>query len=109
MVTAEDDNGVVVQPALLEHIEQLADAVVDVADGTIVGPLRPLDLLVAELVVPEVANFEEALAVRVLLLLGDPDLGEVDVDALVEIPVLLLDGVRIVGVRQGDLRHALSA
>jgi hypothetical protein len=54
--------------------------------------------------VPEVAHLEEALAVRVLLLLGNLDLGQVDVDAIVEVPVLLFDGVGVVGVRQGDLK-----
>jgi hypothetical protein len=103
VVAAEDDDGVLVQAAPLEHVEQLADAVVDVADGAVVGAPGPLDLLVAELGVPEVADLEQALAVRVLLLLRDLDLGKLDVDALVEIPVLLLDGVRVVGVRQGNL------
>jgi hypothetical protein len=109
VVAAEDDDGVVVQPAPLEHVEQLTDAVVDVADGAVVGTLGALDLLVAELIVPEVADLEQALAVRVLLLLGDLDLGQVDLDAFVEIPVLLLDGVRIVGVCQGDLFIAAAA
>jgi hypothetical protein len=104
MVTAEDDDGVLVQTAPLEHVKELADAVVDVADSAIVRPPRPLDLLVAELGVPQVADLEQPLAVRVLLLLGDLDLGQLDVDALVQIPVLLFDGVRIVGVCQGNLR-----
>ncbi len=98
MVAAKDDDGVLIQAALLEHIEQLADAVVDVAHGAIVGAAGALDLLVAELGVPQVADLEQALAVGVLLLLGDLDLGQIDVDPLVEIPVLLLDGVRVVGV-----------
>lgn len=106
MVAAEDDNSVVIQPAPLEHVKQPADTVVDVADGAIVGPPCPLDLLISELVVPEVADLEQALAVRILLLLGNPDFGQCDVDALIEIPVLLLDGVWIVGVRQGDLSIA---
>jgi hypothetical protein len=100
VVAAEDDNRVLVQLALLEHVEQLADAVVDVADGAIVGAACPLDLVIAELLIPEVADLHQALAVWVLLLLGDLDLGQVDVDALVQVPVLFLDGVRVVGVRQ---------
>ncbi len=52
MITAEDDDGVLVETALLENIEKLADAVVNVADGTIVGPTSSLYLLFTEILIP---------------------------------------------------------
>ncbi len=108
MITAEDDDGVLVETALLENIEKLADAVVNVADGTIVGPTSSLYLLFTEVLIPQVADLEKPLAVGVLLLLGDLDLGKVDVYTFVEVPVFLLNGVGVVGVGERDLERGRS-
>lgn len=102
MVTGEDDDGVLVQTALLQGLEQLANTVVDVADGAVVGTLGALDLVIGEVVVLEIDNVLQALTVRVELALGNADLGHVDVDTLVHVPVLLLNGVRVVRVSKRD-------
>lgn len=103
MIAAEDDNGVIIQPAALEHVQQLADAVVDIADGAVVGAAGAADLFVAKLLIPQITNLEQPLRVRILFFLGNPDLGQLNLYPLVQIPVLLLDGVRVVRVREGDL------
>jgi hypothetical protein len=73
VVSTEDDDSVIVQLAVFNHAEKLANAVIDVADGAIVCPPSPLDLFVGKVLVPEVAHLEETLAVRVLFFLGDFD------------------------------------
>jgi hypothetical protein len=103
MIAAEDDNGVIIQPAALEHVQQLADAVVDVADGAVIGAAGAADLLVAKVLIPQITNLEQPLRVRILFFFGDPDLGQLNLHPLVQVPVLLLDGVRVVRVREGDL------
>ena len=103
MVTTEDDNRIVIQPALLQHVQQPPDAVINVADGAIIRAPCPLDLLVAEILVPEIADFKESFAVRVLVFLCDLDLGQVNINTLVTIPVLLFNRVRVVGVCERDL------
>lgn len=107
VVSREDDNGVVSKPSVLESLEQPADAVIDVAARSIVGALSALDLVIGEVLVPEIADLHQTLAVAILLVLGNTDLGQVNVHALVEIPVLLGDGVRVMGVGKRDLaRHS---
>jgi len=58
MVSAEDDNSVVIETAPFQDVKQLANAIIDVADSAIVCAPRPLDLLIAEILIPEVANLE---------------------------------------------------
>jgi hypothetical protein len=103
VIAAEDDNSIVVQLALLQNIQEFADAVIDIADGAVVGSACPLDLVVAKLFVPQVTNLEKALAVWVLVFLWDPYLGKADINALIQIPVLLLNTVGIVGVCERNL------
>jgi len=100
MIAAEDHDGVFVEFTLLQDVEELTDAVVDVADGAVVGAPGPLDLLLRKVLVPQVADLEQPLAVWVLLLLGNLDLGQLDVDALVHVPELAVNGVGIVRVRE---------
>ena len=102
MVAGENDNGVVVKTTVLEGLHELANVVVDIADRTVVSSLGPLDLLWSEIVVLEVHNVLETLAVGILLVLGNFDIRHVDVDILVHVPVLVLDGVRVVRVRERD-------
>jgi hypothetical protein len=106
MVAAKDDDGVFVEAAVLQHVEKFADAIVNVAHSAVVGSSRSLDLLLAKFVVPQVADFQQSFAVSVLLFLGNVDLGKLDVDPLVEVPVLLLDSVRVMGVREGNLSNS---
>lgn len=103
MVAAEDDDGVIGKLQVFQRLDERADVVVDEAAGAVVRPPRLLDLLVAKVLVPQVADLQETLAVWVLLLLGDLDLGQSDVYAFIPIPVLLGDGVRIMRVCQRDL------
>lgn len=98
MVTGEEDDSIFVQAAVPERLEKLADAVVNIAYGSVVGTACPLDLLVREILVPKITNFEKPLAVGVLLVIGNPDLGHLNVDILVTVPVLLLNGVRVMGM-----------
>ena len=107
MVSREDDNGVVSKPSVLESLKQPADAVIDVAARSVVGALSALNLVIGEVLVPEIADLHQTLAVAILLVLGNTDLRQVNVHALVEIPVLLGDGVRVMGVGKRDLaRHS---
>jgi len=98
MVTTENNDGVVAELALVQNIEQLANAVVDVRASTVVGTLGLLDLLGGEVIVLEVADVLQTLAVWVLVFLVDLNIGHVDVDILVHVPVLVFDGVRVMGV-----------
>lgn len=100
MVTTEDNDSVVVKLAPFEGVKKPANAVIDIADSAIVRSASLLNLLIIELNVPEVADLEEALAVRILLILRYLDLGQLNIHALVHVPVLLLNGVWVVGVRQ---------
>jgi hypothetical protein len=52
MIAAEDDDGVVVQTAAPQRVEQATDAIVDITDSSIVSPLGALDLVVGEVLVP---------------------------------------------------------
>jgi hypothetical protein len=106
MVSAKDDNRVVVYPAILEYLKKLPNAIVNIADRPIVGSSCFLDLFICEILIPQVTDFEETLAVRVLVLLGDPYFGQVYVHAFVQIPVLLLDGVRVMRVCEGNLKRS---
>ena len=104
MITAEDNDGVLGKPALLQDLEEFANAVVDIADSTIVGPARALDLFVREVLVPQVADLEQSLAMGVLLVVRNPgDLWKIDLNIFVLIPVLLFNGVGIVGVSKRNL------
>lgn len=103
MVATEHDDGVFVQLAVLERLQKLADAVIDKAAGSIVRSPRLLDLLIAEVLVPEIAHLQQSLAVGVLFLPGDLDLGKFNVNTLIAIPELLLGGVGIMGVSERDL------
>lgn len=109
MVPAEDNDGIVIQPASLQCVQKPADAVIHVADSAIVCPPSPLNLLITELDVPEIADLKKALAVGVLLLLGYFHFGQLNVHTIVHVPVLLLDGVGVVGVRQGDLEYDVGS
>ena len=60
-----------------------------------------LDLLRGECLALEIVDFEWAAGVGGWSGLGDVDGGEIDLDGLVHIPILLLNGVRVMGVRQG--------
>lgn len=103
MVTAEHDNSVLVQATLLQGVEKLANAVINVADGTVVSPPGAFNLVIGEVLIPYIGHLHEALAVGVLLVFGDLDLGQINVYAFVQIPVLLLDGVGVVRVSERDL------
>ena len=103
MISREDYYRVLVQTALLENIQKLADAIIHVAASTIVGAACTLDLVVRKVLVPEITNLHKSLAVGVLLVFGNGNLGHVDVDALVAVPVLLLDGIGVVGMGERDL------
>lgn len=104
VVTAENNDGVLVQLALLECLQKLTYAVIDEAARSVVCSSRLLDLLIGEVLVPQIAHLEQSLAVRVLLLFGNLDLGQLNVDTLVAIPVLLLDSVGIMRVSERNLR-----
>lgn len=108
MITAEDNDRVLVKTAILEHIEQLSYTVIDVADSTIVGATSILDLIVGKLLVPQVADFKKSLAVGILLFLGNSDLGQGDINSFVKIPELLVDSVGVVRMREGDLKMEAS-
>lgn len=107
VVATEHDDGVFVQLAVLERLQKLADAVIDKAAGSIVRSPRLLDLLIAEVLVPEIAHLQQSLAVGVLFLPGDLDLGKFNVNTLIAIPELLLGGVGIMGVSERDLSATL--
>lgn len=83
MVAREDDDGILIQLALLEHRQQAADTIIDVAHSAIVSAARTLDLFLVDIGVPQIADLEEALGVRVLLVARDGDGGEDDVDVFV--------------------------
>ena len=108
MVPAEDDNGILVQPAVLQRLQELANVVVYVRDRAVVCSASPLDLIRGEFLVPEVADLKQTLGVAILVLLRDCNVWQVNVDALVQVPVLLLDGIWVVGVGEGD-GHAEGA
>ena len=108
MVPAEDDNGILVQTAVLQRLKQLANVVVYVRDSPVVCSPCPLDLVWSEVLVPEVADLQQTLGVAILVLLRDGNVRQVNVHPLVQVPVLLLDGIWVVGVGEGD-GHAEGA
>jgi hypothetical protein len=103
VITGEDDDGVIGQIAVLKRLQKLANAIVDIAARAVVCPLGLLDLLIREVLIPQVANSQQPLAMGVQFLLGDSDLWQVDVDSLVPFPVLLLNGVRVMWVSERNL------
>ena len=103
VIATEHDDGVLIKPASFQGIEQFANAVIDKAHSTIVCSFCPLNLLVREVFIPDIRHFHQPLAMRVLLFFGDLDLGKVDVNSFIAIPVLLFDGIRIVRVCERDL------
>jgi hypothetical protein len=102
MITRENDDSVIEESAVLQNLNQLANAVVNVRDSSVVRTSSTLDLIWSEVLVPEIADFEEALGVVVLLILLDSNIRERDVDIFIKVPVLLLNAVRVVGVSEGD-------
>ena len=76
MVATKNDNGVVLQIAIFEYLQQPADAVIDVADCAIIRSSSSFDLVFGDILVPEIADLEKARAVWVLLFLWDLDLGQ---------------------------------
>lgn len=104
VITREDDDGVVSQVAILKRLQKLANTVINIAARAVVCPLGLLDLLIREVLIPQVADPQQPLAVGVQLLLGYPDLWQVDVDSLIPFPVLLLNGVGVMWVGERNLR-----
>lgn len=102
MITREDDDGVFVESTVLEYPDQLADLVVNKAASCEVGASSANLSLIRNRVVPQVDTLHDALRVRILLILRDLDLGQRDVDILVEIPIILGHSVGVVGMRQGN-------
>jgi hypothetical protein len=109
MIATENDDGVVIQTAVLEGLQQLANAVINVRDRTIVGPTSTLDLIRSEFLVPEIADFQEPLGVRVLLFLGDDDFGKLNLNILIQVPVLLLNRVWVMWVSKRDSQGERSS
>jgi hypothetical protein len=109
MIATENDYGVVIQTAVLEGLQQLANAVINVRDRTIVGPTSTLDLIRSEFFVPEIADFQEPLGVRVLLFLGDDDFGKLNLNILIQVPVLLLNRVWVMWVSERDSQGERSS
>lgn len=103
MVAAENHNSVFVEPALLQDTQKLADAVIHVTARAIVSPPSSLDLVVGELLVPHIRDLHQSLAVGILLLLGNLDLGQINIYIFVQIPVLVFSSVWVVRVCEGDL------
>ena len=102
MISAENDNCVFVQSTILERLEKLSDAIVNVGYGTVVCSASALDLVWSKLLVPEIADFEETLGVGILLILGNGYFWKDDIDIFVHVPVFLLDGVRVMRVGEGN-------
>jgi hypothetical protein len=102
MIATENDDGVIIQTAVLEGLQQFANAVINVRDGTIVGSTSTLDLFRSEFLVPEIADFQEALGVRILLFLRDGDFGKLNLNILIHVPVLFLNGVWVMWVSERD-------
>lgn len=103
MIAAKNDDGVVVKAASPQRIKELPDAVINIANGSVIGSTGPLNLVLGKVCIPQVTNLQQPLAVGVLVFLGDLDLGQGNVYTLVEVPVLLLNIIRIVGVGKRDL------
>jgi hypothetical protein len=102
MIATENDDGVIIQTAVLESLQQLANAVVNVRDRTIVGSTSTLDLVRSEFLVPEIADLQEAFGVRVLLFLRDGDFRKLDLNIFIHVPVFLLNRVWIMWVGERD-------
>ncbi|MDT4801954.1 hypothetical protein FQZ97_346690 [compost metagenome] len=111
VVAGEHDQRVVGQAAFLQGPEQRADLRVDVAAGAEVGAAGVADLVRGQRLVPQVDHLEQALRVRVLLVLRQLGLRQRDVLVAVQVPVLAGDGVGIVGMgqRHGQAERLLGA
>lgn len=104
MVAGEHHDGVVGQPAFLQGRQQRTDLRVDVAAGAEVGTPGGADALLRQRLVPQVDDLQQALRMRVLLLLGEALARQRDVLVAVEIPVARRDAVGVVrmGHRHGQ-------
>lgn len=83
VVTAEDNDGVMVETALLQCRKNAPNAVVDVANSAIIRPSCAFDLVVGEVFIPKVAHLQKPLTVRILLLPRNPDLRQRDIYTLI--------------------------
>jgi len=108
VVTTEDNDGVIIKSAILENIKELSNTIVYIADSAVISSPRTPNLLVTEILTPEIANLEQTFAVGVLLLFWNPDLGQVDIDPFIEVPIFLLDRVRIMRMCQGHLKTSAT-
>jgi hypothetical protein len=103
MVSAKDHHSVVVKTTFLEYAQKLANAVINIADSTIVRAPCTLNLLVCKLVPFKLTNVQESSAVRVLVFLFHTwHLRHVYLYSLIHVPVLVLDCVGVVGMGEGD-------
>jgi len=109
MVPTEDDNRILVQAAIPESLEQLADLVVDVRAGAVVGATGALDGVGRYLLVPKIDGFEDALRVGILLGVGDGGCGEGNIYVGVAVVVLVRDGVGVVRMCEGDCQAKRTA
>ncbi|KAG9796072.1 choline-sulfatase, partial [Aureobasidium melanogenum] len=78
------------------NFKQLTNAVIDIAHSTVVCPACAFDLLVSKVVALKLADVSETLAVRILFFWFEADIGKVNVHALVQVPILVLNGIRVV-------------
>jgi hypothetical protein len=94
--------GVLVHAAFLQDIKQLTDAIIHIAHGTVVRTTSTLDLLGGEVVTFDLTDAHQTSAVRVLFFRLEADIGQVNVDALIQIPILVLDGIWVMRVGEGN-------
>ena len=99
--------GVIVYAAFLDHIEQLTNAIIYIADGAIICPSSTLDLLVCEIVAFDLANVHQTPTVGILVLFLDADGGQVDVNTIVQVPIFVLDGIWIMGMRERNCQGCI--
>lgn len=73
VIAAEHHDSVLVKTALLQSAKKLANAIINVADCTIISPSSSLDLVISKILFPHIGDLHKSLAVRILLVLGDLD------------------------------------
>lgn len=102
MVGREDDNCVFSHSALFQHFQQPTHIVVDVAHSSEIGSTCTKDGFVGRFLFLQTFHMQQALAVGILVLIRDCHVGKRDLFVLIAIPIFLVDGVRIMGVGEGD-------
>lgn len=98
MVRGKNDYGVFFHSTLLQHLQKLANVIIDVTHSTVICSPSPLDSFLRWRFVPQIADLEQSLAVCILFFLRDLDVWLGNINALIPVPVRLVYSVWVVWV-----------